>query len=257
MILNYKIFNPEGKKTLVILHGLLGSLDNWQAFARHASAKYRVITVDQRNHGKSFHSDVFNYSAMVEDLNNLFIELKIEKAHVLGHSMGGKTVMNFALAHPTKVLSMISADMAPREYSPHHQTIFNALQALDLSTITSRNEADEILSKQIDNLGVRLFLLKNLDRIEDGFKWKMNLDVIVANYEEVIKEVEYSKPFLGNALFLGGENSDYIQSSDAMSIFEAFPNADIDYVSNAGHWLHAENPVEFSEKVLEWLNNID
>ena len=250
--LNYKEFG-EGQP-LIILHGLFGSLDNWITLGKKFAEDYQVFLVDQRNHGLSFHSDDFSYDLMAEDLNQFIIEHEICSAHLIGHSMGGKTVMNFAVKHPEKVSKMIVADIGPKFYPVHHTEIIKALYSIDLSSVKARKEADEQLGKSITNFGIRQFLLKNLQRTEEGFRWKMNLDVIARNIEEVGKSSNQNDRFDHPTLFLRGDKSDYIKDDDFNLIHSIFSNSKVETVSNAGHWLHAENPAEFYEKVTNFLS---
>lgn len=252
MKLNHKVFG-EGGTPLIILHGLLGSLDNWQSLALRFSESRKVITVDQRNHGKSPHAPGLSYELMAHDLLELMDDLSIDKAILLGHSMGGKTVMNFALKYQERVEHLIVADMSPSESVPHHQKIFEALNTLDISEIKTRGEADKHVAQYISEPGVRMFLLKNLDRRAEGFSWKMNLSEITKDYLRVLEGVESELPFTGSTLFIRGGKSNYILDSDLDDIMELFPIAKLETIKDAGHWLHAEQPLEFYSIVENFL----
>lgn len=249
--LNYKVFG-EGMP-LIILHGLFGSLDNWVTLGKKFAEDHQVFLIDQRNHGLSFHTDEFSYGHMAADLNQFMAEQRLTKAHLLGHSMGGKTVMSFAVEHPDKVDKLIVADIGPKFYPVHHTEIIKALYSVDIASIQSRKAADEQLSKRISNFGIRQFLLKNLQRSDNGFQWKMNLDVIAKNIEEVGKALNQNALFNHPTLFLRGDKSDYILDDDFNIIHSIFTDSKIKTVSNAGHWLHAENPSEFYQYVSEFL----
>lgn len=249
--LNYKKFG-EGTP-LIILHGLFGSLDNWITMARRFSEHYQVFIVDQRNHGLSFHSPEFSYGHMANDLLDLMNSERIASAHLLGHSMGGKTVMNFAVDHQERVNKLIVADIGPKYYPVHHTQIIKALYSIPVSELSSRKEADEIMSRAINNFGIRQFLLKNLLRDGDAFKWKMNLDVIAKNIEEVGKALNQNASYQGETLFIRGANSDYIQDSDMFLINSIFLKAKLATIEGAGHWLHAEKPEEFYQIVMKFL----
>lgn len=251
-LLNHKILG-EGEP-LVILHGLFGSLDNWMTLGKKWSENRQVILVDQRNHGNSFRADEFNYSVMAADLFKLLTQLKISKATILGHSMGGKTAMQFAIEHPEKVDKLIVADIGPKFYPVHHQTILKAFYSVPVKELNSRNEADEIVSKLISEFGTRQFLLKNLAREKDGFSWKMNLDVIAKNIEEVGKALNQNAQFDKPTLFVRGSKSDYVLDSDINLIHSIFANSKVETIDGAGHWLHAEKPSEFYETVNSFLN---
>jgi pimeloyl-ACP methyl ester carboxylesterase len=179
---------------------------------------------------------------MVEDLRELLDDEGLDSVYLMGHSMGGKTVMNFAVTYPERVRKLIVGDIAPRHYPIHHQRILEGLNALNLQTLQSRKEADEQLAAFIPELGIRQFLLKSLGRDANGFAWKVNLPVITEQIEEVGKALEAGTVFEGPTLFLGGANSSYIQQQDLPDINTHFPNAEWISIPNAGHWLHAEQP---------------
>lgn len=252
MLLNYKEFGNG--HPLFILHGLLGSLDNWQSIARELARHYKVFTVDQRNHGKSPHSDEMNYELMSTDLRELMDSLEISTAHFIGHSMGGKTVMQFALDHPERVDKLAVVDIGPKAYGRGHDQIFKSLFAINPASIESRNEAEEKMKVYITDPSIRLFLLKNLTRDAEGhFRWKMNLEAIYKNYEAIVEDIESAWPYTKPVLFLRGGRSDYIQPADEAEIKDLFTNAQFATIANAGHWVHAEAPEAFLNKVTAFL----
>ena len=238
---------------LVILHGLFGSLDNWFSIAKELVEHYTLYLVDQRNHGDSPHSNEWNYGVMVEDLRELLDAEGLDSVYLMGHSMGGKTVMNFAVRYPERVRKLIVGDIAPRYYPIHHQVILEGLNALDLSQLQSRKEADDFLASYIPELGIRQFLLKSLGRDTNGFAWKVNLSVITQHIEEVGKALDEGTVFEGPTLFLGGANSSYIQQQDLPDINTHFPNAEWVSIPNAGHWLHAEQPQAVVAEMRKFL----
>ena len=239
---------------LIILHGLFGSADNWFSIAKELEKYYTLYLIDQRNHGDSPHSEDWNYQVMAADLKELMDDQGIESAYLMGHSMGGKTAMAFALQFPEKVKKLIVADISPRYYPLHHQEILKGLNAIPVGQIKSRKEADDILAKYVSNIGIRQFLLKSLGRNEaGGFEWKVNLKVITEKIDIVGDEINSDRPFENPTLFMGGENSDYIQESDKADISMLFPNSNIIYIKNAGHWLHAEQPGAVIETVRAFL----
>ncbi|SHN19554.1 Pimeloyl-ACP methyl ester carboxylesterase [Cyclobacterium lianum] len=236
-------FKKSGQgKPLIILHGLFGSADNWMGIAKNLEEDYTLYLVDQRNHGDSPHSEEWNYEAMAEDLRELLDAEGLESVYLLGHSMGGKTAMKMALMYPKRVKKLVVADIAPRAYPVHHQTILKALNAVDPEKLKSRKEAEDILAQYIAERGIRQFLLKNLTRSEGGFAWKINLPVITQQIENVGEAIDSEKPFENPVLFMGGANSDYIQEKDKADIERIFPENHLVYIKNAGHWLHAEQP---------------
>lgn len=243
-------------KPLLILHGFLGMLDNWKTLgAKYAESGFEVHLLDQRNHGKSFWSTDFNYDILADDLNRYMEHHQLEKAILIGHSMGGKTVMHFACDHPDKTEKLIVADIAPKYYPPHHQGIIDGLNTLDLDQIQSRGEADRELSKTIPNLGIRLFLLKNLYWEEKGrLRLRLNLDVLRQKMVEIGENIDTTAIYDGPTLFLKGDKSEYITQSDFTEIKSHFPQATIETIENAGHWLHAENPKQFFQKSLLFIN---
>ncbi|MBE0557913.1 MAG: alpha/beta fold hydrolase [Proteobacteria bacterium] len=238
---------------LIILHGLFGSLDNWHSLSKRFGEHYCVFAVDQRNHGRSPHSDILTYEAMREDLREFYTDQGLSQAFLLGHSMGGKTAMGFALAFPNLVLKLVVVDIAPRAYPPHHDHLFDALCDLDLSRYHTRREVDDALGERIPSVTVRRFLMKNLKRAHDGkFSWKMNLPVIRANYDEVNHEVWDDRAFPNSALFIRALSAEYITESDEGPIRALFPKARIS-AFDAGHWIHAESPEPFYQTVRDFL----
>lgn len=255
MILHSQILGNG--KPFVILHGFLGMSDNWKTLGlRWAEDGYEVHLMDQRNHGRSFHSDNFSYELMAEDLKIYCEEQNLKNIILLGHSMGGKTAMLFASRYPEMVSKLIIADIGPKAYPPHHQDILKALSSLDFSQIKSRGDAEKMLSLYIKDESTRLFLLKNLYRnSKKQFDLRINLPVLSENIEEVGVALPQEAVFNGDTLFLGGAKSHYIVPMDELLIRKHFPKARIKMVSNAGHWLHAENPDEFYEDCNSFLRN--
>lgn len=242
-------------EAFVILHGFLGMSDNWKTLGtRWAEDGYEVHLLDQRNHGRSFHSDDFSYELMSADLKRYCKEHDLKQIILLGHSMGGKVAMQFATSHPEMVLKLIVADISPKAYPSHHQDILKALSSLDFSKIKSRGAAEDVLSEYIKDLGTRLFLLKNLYRkTKNELALRINLPILSEKIEEVGVALPEEAIFKGDTLFLRGEKSGYIEPMDEILIKKHFPKAKINTVSNAGHWLHAENPEEFYDNVMNFL----
>ncbi|MEL6557277.1 MAG: alpha/beta fold hydrolase [Bacteroidota bacterium] len=252
-MLNYRKLGVG--EPLIILHGVFGSSDNWQTLGKQFAEKYEVFLVDQRNHGNSFHHEEFNYKVMASDLIELIAHENLGKVNLIGHSMGGKTVMNFACMYPEKIDKLIVVDIAPKNYPPHHQQIFKAFHAVDLANIKTRGEADKQMSAVISDFGTKLFLLKNLKRTPEGFRWKVNLPVIEKNILEVGKGLDDDKSYNGETLFIGGGASDYIQETDHPVIKKHFPNSSIEMIPEAGHWVHAVKPNELFESVMKFLRS--
>jgi pimeloyl-ACP methyl ester carboxylesterase len=238
---------------LIILHGLFGSLDNWHTLSKILGGSFRVFAVDQRNHGRSPHSDIFTYEALAEDLREFLDEHRLKSAHVLGHSLGGKTAMQFALTFSDRVDKLIVVDIAPRAYPPVHDEIFDAMLPLDLRRYSSRGPVDEAMATKIPDVATRQFLMKDLSRdASGGFRWKVNLEAIRKNYDEVTRAIESDRTFTKPTLFVRGRRTGYVLDSDLPGIRKLFPCAEIADL-DTGHWVHAEAPHEFSRLVLEFL----
>jgi len=246
----------EGKP-LLILHGYFGMGDNWKSHAnKFAADGFQVHLIDQRNHGRSFHSDEFNYELLVEDLYDYINYHDLEKVNLIGHSMGGKTVMLFSTEHPELIEKMIVADISPREYPPHHHDIINALQSIDFSIHNSRKLVDAKLAERIPEVGIRQFLLKNTYWREKGvMDFRFNLTSLTENNIEVGQPLPSFTIFEGETLFLRGSKSGYIAKEDEPLISAHFPNSKIETIPNAGHWLHAENPTDFYKEAIGFIKN--
>ncbi len=240
---------------LVILHGFLGMLDNWRTLGiKYAEAGFEVHLVDQRNHGHSFHSKDFSYPLMAQDLQEYGQAKGLESFHLMGHSMGGKTAMLFATLHPNNVKSLIVADMSPKFFPPHHEQFLRGLASLNFDEIHTRAQADKALSAYVPNESVRQFLLKNLYwQTPERLGLRLNLPALIENESEIGAELPDNNVYEGKTLFLKGEHSEYVMPEDEALIFTHFPHATIEVVSNAGHWLHAQNPVEFYDKTIRFL----
>lgn len=239
---------------VIILHGLLGSSDNWQGIGRKLGEKFRICAVDLRNHGRSPHSERFDYAAMVEDVLEFMASQGMERAGLMGHSMGGKAAMHFALRHPDKVTKLIVADMAPKAYKGTHGPIFEALFSIDLGSFRERVEIDRALAARIPERAVRQFLLKNVARDEHGaFRWKPNLPAIWRGYPGLNTAIDVDGVFNGPTLFLRGGKSDYVSDMDGPLISKLFPQAGIAAIPDAGHWVHADAPEKFCELVAKFL----
>lgn len=248
--LNYKIYGEEHSKTIIILHGVFGMLDNWHLAAKALSETHKVVTYDARNHGKSFHDNDCSYQAMSDDLLNLMEELNIENAFILAHSMGGKTAMLFADQHPQKVIKLIPVDIAPKAYHAGHLEYIQAFKSIDFSKIQSRKEADDAFLPYAPILGVRQFLLKNLEvNPSGGYQLKININAIENHYYDIIGGLNFQNVFNGETHFILGEKSGYLKESDKPYIEQHFPHSDYHTISKAGHWVHADNPEEFLQVV--------
>jgi pimeloyl-ACP methyl ester carboxylesterase len=250
--LNYKI-HGEGQP-LFVIHGLFGSLDNWQTHAKTLGSYFKVILVDARNHGHSPHEERHNYDLMAEDLFVLMKDLNLDKAAFIGHSMGGKVVMRFAQLYPELVTKLIVVDMGIKAYPMHHDVILEGLKSMDFDKITSRSLADQHLEQYVKDFAVRQFLLKNLYWIEPGKRlaWRMNLPVLEQEMFEILARLPEGNAAMPT-LFLYGMLSNYVLEDDIESIEEMFTHAVFEGIEGAGHWVHAEKPNEFLDAVLRFL----
>lgn len=244
----------QGDRTLVILHGLFGTLDNWQTLARRWAEHYRVVLVDLRNHGRSPHANEHTYELMSQDVLALFDELQLLAAGttLLGHSMGGKVAMRFALDHPDRLAQVVVVDIAPAFSDMKHQNdILAGLHAVDFAMCASRQAADAALAQHIPQPSVRQFLLKNLYRRDDNsFAWRPNLAALTAEMAAIGEEITSPTPFLKPTLFINGGRSQYITPEDKLHGIPAlFPNNHIATIPDAGHWVHAEEPDQVFELV--------
>lgn len=241
----------------IILHGFLGMSDNWKTLgSKYAENGFEVHLLDQRNHGRSFHSPDFNYDFLVSDLKSYVQHHQLDEIVLMGHSMGGKTAMQFACDHPQRVRKLLIADIAPKYYPAHHQQIIDGLKALDFDEIASRGEADEKLSDYISDWGTRQFLLKNLYWAEKRrLALRFNLEVLSDKMEEVGENIGVGNHYDGPTLFLKGSRSEYVTDADLPEIKRHFPQAVLETIDKTGHWLHAENPQQFFDKTMRFLNS--
>jgi pimeloyl-ACP methyl ester carboxylesterase len=241
---------------LLILHGLFGQSDNWNTLAKNfAGLGFRVFSIDQRNHGLSPHSEIWDYTSMAADLLELIDDHQLKDPVLLGHSMGGKTVMFFEKDHPGIAAKLIIADMSAREYPPHHASVLDALHAVDFNLISTRKEADDAMSKYIHDFGTKQFLLKNIYWKDDENKkmaWRFNLEVISRLYDNVRVPVPYFQSSVPT-LIVRGAKSDYVKESDVADFRNRFANMELETIANAGHWVHAEKPAEFFEAVKRFI----
>lgn len=239
---------------LLILHGYFGMSDNWKSLGNKFGEDFQIHLIDQRNHGRSFHSNNFDYDLLVEDIVQYIKHHQLEKVIVLGHSMGGKVAMLFAVKHPTLVAKLIIVDIAPRYYQPHHTDILKALNSVDFLIHNTRKLVDQKIAELIPDIGVRSFLLKNVYWKEKGLlAYRFNLQSLTENNSEVGKALPSFTTFNGETLFLAGGNSGYITESEVPMIKAHFPKATIKTIANVGHWLHAEKPKAFYELVIRFL----
>jgi len=260
--LNHRISGAG--EPLVLLHGLFGSLDNLGGIARRLEDQWQIHGLDLRNHGGSPHTETMDYPAMAADVIAYLDSQGVQQANILGHSMGGKVAMQLALSYPDRVRSVIVADIAPVTYPPRHDAVLEGMKNLSLDGVDSRKQADAALAGYVELAGVRQFLLKNLERIPDEqpssegevFRWRLNLPVIDACYQNLAAAPDGQAPYQGPVLFIKGADSAYIQEKHRGAIKNLFPNAELKVIEGTGHWLHAEKADTFAALCRRFLSGI-
>ncbi|ARK13284.1 alpha/beta fold hydrolase [Fibrivirga algicola] len=259
MKLYYREVGEPTATPLLIVHGIFGSSDNWLTISKTIAAQgYRVILPDQRNHGQSPRSDEFSYVDMAADIHELITDLKLDKPILVGHSMGGKTMMQYVFTYPGTFSSLVVVDIAPKFYPVHHSEILRGLAAINLKDVSTRAEADAALAPYEPSPTVRQFLLKNLYREEvapgtSQFAWRLNLPVITREIHGVGEELTHPHPITEPTLFIRGRRSPYILDSDWPGILRLFPSAQLATIEDAGHWVQAEKPAEFVAVLMGFL----
>jgi esterase len=240
---------------IIIMHGLFGSSDNWLTFAKKLAENHKVFLLDLRNHGQSPQMAPHTYQAMCEDLKDFIEQQNLFEPVIVGHSMGGKLAMKFAVKYADQLSKLVVIDISPKYYKPHHQKYLAALHSIKLDTLTSRQEADTVMATMIPELGVRQFLLKNLYRNENNeFKWRMNLPLLTEQIDNIGEGLDANQRFRKPSLFVKGENSDYIAADDEVMIKWIFPQSKVVSIPGAGHWVQADKPVELLEVLETFLS---
>lgn len=255
MDLFYKQYGDSGEPVF-ILHGIFGMLDNWHNIAKALSSRYRVYTIDARNHGQSPHSPEMSYALMADDVVNLADKLGLETFILMGHSMGGKTAMLTATLYPERISRLIVVDIAPKAYKPGHTQYFRAFEEIDWSSMNNRKDIDEALSRYESDMGVRLFLAKNIDRADTGgFRVKANIAALKNAYSEIIGEFPLHGVYRQATLFVLGGASHYLIESDKPVVLKHFPMSNFISIPEAGHWVHADKPAEFLDVITDFLDS--
>jgi len=241
---------------IIILHGLFGSSDNWLSFSRNLADKgFKAILFDLRNHGRSPHTPQHTYDEMALDLKEMVLKLDLNQPAIMGHSMGGKAAMKFAINFPELLSKLIVVDIGPKYYKPHHQKYIAALNAIDLKEITNRAEAEAKIESIIQNPAERQFLLKNLIRNDSGkFEWKINLKVLEEQIDNIGEGLDANHKFRKPTLFIKGSLSNYIKDDDIIMMKWIFPLSTIIEIKDSGHWVHVDKPNELLNAVTNFLN---
>jgi pimeloyl-ACP methyl ester carboxylesterase len=253
MKLNVRKYGTDGP-AVAILHGLLGSSQNWHSAATKLSQKFMILVPDQRNHGDSPHGD-HAIERLSEDVLNLLDQQNIGKTFLIGHSMGGFAAMSFAFKNPERLKGLIAVDIAPIAQLDRMDWIFEALAAVDLSAVKQRQHAEEMLTVNISSPLVRQFLLQNLKRQEDGtYTWRCNLPEL---HNFVRKDggfdLKESDKYEGPTLFIGGGRSEHRIAEKEELIARHFPNYQLTMIPNAGHWVHFEATEKFITIVTDFI----
>lgn len=254
MKLHYRKLGESGQP-IIILHGLFGMSDNWLTISKEFATDHIVYLLDLRNHGQSPKSVDFSYALMADDLNEFIVDHKIEKPILIGHSMGGKVVMQYAFSYADLFDKQIVVDIAPRFYPVHHTQLLQGMHAIDLKKLESRTEANEILKRFEASEGVRQFIIKNLYRNNElgHFDWRINLPILTREIANIGDEITTNKPILNETLFINGSESSYITQTDQAEILKIFPNTKFKTIEGAGHWVQADEPKEFVEAVIKFI----
>jgi esterase len=249
---SFEVFGDSKQPPLIILHGFFASARNWRTVAEKLSAHFYVYVLDQRNHGTSFHHPVMDYPTMAADLLAFIKQQGLTTVSLLGHSMGGKVAMWFALNHPDKVHKLIIADIAPVSYTHCFDNTINALKTVPLADIKNRKQTEEHLASAIPELSYRQFLLQNLVLVDGVYQWRVDLDIFADNAPHIISfpNSDAVVPFMGKAFFIAGADSHYVKAGDFESLF---PTALFSQLPNAGHWLHVQQPTIFISRVADFL----
>jgi esterase len=241
---------------VIILHGLLGLSDNWVSFGRRLALDFEVFIPDFRNHGQSPHDQDFNFPVLVDDLHELIEDSGLKKVNLIGHSLGGKTAMFFALKYPDLLDKLVVVDIALRRYSPilEHQLLIDAMMKVDFSSARSRSDLDRQLEQYVHSLKLRQFLLKNIYwQDKETLGWRVNLPILMETLPRMLEGITPGKEFLNPVLLVRGGLSDYVTDEDVRKMIKQFPRTSVKTLANASHWVHADAPGEFYSLVHEFL----
>jgi pimeloyl-ACP methyl ester carboxylesterase len=253
--LNHKIIGQG--PPVIFLHGLFGTSDNWLNFARKLEAHgYMSILVDQRDHGRSPHTSAFSYPILANDLYDFMNENWIYSSIIIGHSMGGKTGLQFASQYPHMISKFICIDIGIKKYEQGHNAVFDALFSVDIDKVESRDEVYHTLISRLKDEGTVQFLMKNLSRRkEGGFEWKLNLQLLFNEYPNILASISIEDKNDTDVMFIRGSKSNYILDEDIPNIQQKFPRAQIKTIQGAGHWIHVDKPIELFDQIMDFIKN--
>jgi esterase len=251
--LSYETFGKPNNCPIIILHGFLASSRNWRSIAKRLAERHYIYAVDMRNHGASPHADNMDYPLMAHDIAHFMDNISLRKAHLMGHSMGGKIAMWFALHYPERIEKLMVVDIAPVSYDHSFDPIIHALKKIPLEKLNNRKHAESFLVDTIPDMGFRQFLLQNLLLKDGQYFWRINLDIIQKAAHHIVSFPDVSaKRYSRKALFIAGEYSKYIQPE---MVYQQFPEATIVEISGTGHWLYVEAPDEFCNAIHQWVHS--
>ena len=267
-----KLFHREKGKAslppLIILHGLWGASDNWLQVAEILSTNFHVLLPDFRNHGHSPHTDVHTYPALAEDICEWIESLHLKTPlFIAGHSMGGKCLMHILLKYPSIVTKAAIIDIAPKKYEPteEHRQIIQFLKQFSFIEGESRAQLHQRIRKELKDERICQILLKNIDKRENGFRWRINVTTILESIQALMTWENCTKQCKEPTLFIRGELSEYIQTNDVFTIKSLFPQSEFITINGAGHWIHAQQPQMLAEALKQffrvnkqkWLSGIN
>jgi esterase len=240
---------------VVILHGLMGSCENWRSVRAALAGRYRVICLDLPNHGRSPQAPRTDLGSMGDDVVDTLHALGVQgRAFVVGHSLGGKVAMQLASDRPERVRGLVVVDISPRAIQPVHLFVLRACQQLDLAAAARRSDLDAALAQYVPQAETREFLLKNVARDAAGaFAWRVPLQYLIDNYRAVSDAPPLLAPYAGPALFVAGETSPFRLRNDEELVRGWFPAARFVTVAGAGHLVHTDRPEAFLAEVRSFL----
>ncbi len=243
---------------IIILHGIFGMSDNWVTFAKQLANGFEVFIPDLRNHGRSPHSNEFDYNYMLNDLRKFILEQNLHNIVLIGHSMGGKVAMQFALYYQELIKKLIVLDVSASSYNPtpEIEEIVIAINTIELKKANDRANIKRQLSGIIHDDRIIEFMMKNIVRHKNNvFEWKFNAQAISDNLNKLLKGIETDNKFDKPALFVAGGKSNYMKQEDIYMIFENFPEAQLELIMNAGHWLHVDAREELLNIVTHFIGD--
>ena len=253
--LHYQVHQQElNKPWILLIHGLFGSLDNLASLRRGLSDEFNIVSIDLPDHGKSIRTQEFSFKHYARLIRELIEQLHIARLNIVGHSLGGKIAMQLALDEAELIQRLVVLDIAPVNYTPRHEAVFLGLENVKLEQLKTRQDADLAMQTSIQEPSTRQFLLKSLERSENGWQWQFNLSLLKRDYARISAGLDADMPCEIPTLFIKGELSDYLTSEHKTRILQLFPNSQLKILANTGHWLHAEKPALCCKMIKSFLS---